>query len=201
MRVAPPEAYRAAGVDYNAVLPGTQVSCCAAPDGRPYLRMTSDRAVQEPFVDVILEMNWSSGRLVREYTMLFDPPSHARAAAGARAAPPSRRRSRAAPAPRAGAAGAAPPQRRRRRPRRAPPRRPAAPAPRRGAAPRRAAAAGAAPAPAPRAAARRRADEYRVRPGDTLSRIADTTQRPGVSLDQMLVALYRGNPEPSSATT
>jgi len=36
-------------------------------------------------------------------------------------------------------------------------------------------------------------DEYRVRPGDSLSKIASRTLRPGVSLDQMLVALYRGN--------
>src|SRR6185295_15234389 len=36
-------------------------------------------------------------------------------------------------------------------------------------------------------------DEYRVRSGDTLSRIAGRTQRQGVSLDQMLVSLYRGN--------
>ena len=39
------------------------------------------------------------------------------------------------------------------------------------------------------------ADEYRVRPGDSLSRIATKTQRPGVSLDQMLVALFRTNPQ------
>jgi pilus assembly protein FimV len=32
-------------------------------------------AVNEPFVDLILEANWSSGRIVRDYTMLFDPPS------------------------------------------------------------------------------------------------------------------------------
>jgi pilus assembly protein FimV len=54
-------------------------------------------------------------------------------------------------------------------------------------------AAAAAPAPAPRAAAT--ADEYRVRQGDTLYRVAQKTQRDGVSLDQMLVALFRNNPE------
>ena len=48
LRVAPPEAYRAAGVDYNAVLPGTQVQLLKRPDGRSYLRVTSDRAVVEP---------------------------------------------------------------------------------------------------------------------------------------------------------
>jgi pilus assembly protein FimV len=74
LRVASPDAYRAAGVDYNAVLPGTQVQLMRRADGRSYLRVTSDRAVLEPFVDVILEMNWASGRLVREYTLLLDPP-------------------------------------------------------------------------------------------------------------------------------
>jgi pilus assembly protein FimV len=74
VRVAPPEAYRAAGVDYNAVLSSLQATIQKRSDGRSYLRLTSDRVVQEPFVDVILEMQWASGRLVREYTLLFDPP-------------------------------------------------------------------------------------------------------------------------------
>ncbi|MBC8055292.1 MAG: hypothetical protein H7Y61_01800, partial [Rhizobiales bacterium] len=83
VRVAPPESYKAAGVDYNAVLPGTQVEFLRRADGRPYLKLTSERGVQEPFVDVILEINWSTGRLVREYTMLFDPPVTARTPAPA----------------------------------------------------------------------------------------------------------------------
>jgi pilus assembly protein FimV len=45
------------------------------------------------------------------------------------------------------------------------------------------------------APAGQQADQYAVRPGDTLSRIAGKTLRPGVSLDQMLVSLYRGNPD------
>ena len=86
LRVASPDAYRAAGVDYNSVLPATRVQLMKRPDGRSYLRVTSDRAVLEPFVDVILEMNWASGRLVREYTLLLDPPSTPRNVA---AAPPA----------------------------------------------------------------------------------------------------------------
>jgi pilus assembly protein FimV len=87
VRVAAPEAYRAAGVEYNPVLPATNVELQRRADGRPYLRVTSDRAVQEPFVDVILEISWASGRLVREYTMLFDPPAIARAPAPVPSAP------------------------------------------------------------------------------------------------------------------
>jgi pilus assembly protein FimV len=86
LRVAPPEAYRTAGVEYNAALPSATVQVVRRPDGRSVLRLSSDRAVLEPFVDVIIEASWSSGRLVREYTMLFDPPS-ARTAQAAPAAP------------------------------------------------------------------------------------------------------------------
>ena len=71
LRVAPPEAYRAAGVEYNAALANAQVQVVRRPDGRQALRVTSDRAVLEPFVEVIIEATWASGRLVREYTMLF----------------------------------------------------------------------------------------------------------------------------------
>lgn len=39
------------------------------------------------------------------------------------------------------------------------------------------------------------AGEYKVRPGDTLSRIASELKPSGVSLDMMLVALYRANPD------
>ena len=44
-------------------------------DGRAYIRLSSDRPINDPFVDMILEASWSSGRIVRDYTMLFDPPS------------------------------------------------------------------------------------------------------------------------------
>ena len=71
--VASPDAYRAAGMDYHAVLAGTHVRLVKRPDGRNMLVVTSDNAVLEPFLDVIVEANWSSGRLVREYTMLLDP--------------------------------------------------------------------------------------------------------------------------------
>ncbi|MEP7100824.1 MAG: FimV/HubP family polar landmark protein [Burkholderiales bacterium] len=180
VRVAPPDSYKAAGVDYNAVLPSTQVELLRRADGRPYLKLTSDRGVQEPFVDVILEINWSTGRLVREYTMLFDPPVTARAPAPAPAATTAPVMSSASPA----LVPMAPPRVAQSRPA------PARPAPPEPAAPREPR-----PAPVPKTAAAGGADEYTVKPGDSLSKIALRTQRQGVSLDQMLVSLYRGNPQ------
>ena len=178
VRIAPPEAYRTAGVDYNPVLPSTQAELLRRADGRPYLKLSSDRGVQEPFVDVILELSWSTGKLVREYTLLFDPPVSTRAAAPTPATSPTL--SAAPPAP---PAARAPVER--------------APAPQRQATNPPRTSVSEAPAPrdaAPKAAASEGADEYKVKAGDSLSRIASRTQRPGVSLDQMLVSLYRGNP-------
>lgn len=175
VRVAGPDAFRAAGVEFNAALSAARVSLQRRADGRSYLRLVSDRAVQEPFVDVILELDWASGRLVREFTMLFDPPGSTPVAA-----PPAPAPVAISPAPLPPAAPAAS------RPlavASAP--RAVAPAPSAAAAPR--------PAPAAKPATAAAADDYVVQRGDTLSRIAARTQRPGVSLDQMLVALYRNN--------
>jgi len=204
IRVAPPESYRAANVDYNPVLPSTRASFEKRADGRLFVRLVSDRGVQEPFVDVILEISWATGRLVREYTLLFDPPATIRA--GANPAPgtstsPVISAAPAAPAPLPPTAGRPPSAREQREAARAEARE-------RRAAARTAAAAEAkegkeAAPPASRPPSTAAAgtseglsgDEYRVRSGDTLSKIAGRTQRQGVSLDQMLVSLFRTNPE------
>lgn len=204
VRVAPPDAYRIAGVDYNPVLPATSVSLQRRVDGTPYLRITSDRAVQEPFVDVILELSWSSGRLLREYTLLFDPPAVARApavpttpaavaAAPAPAVAPTSRPTRAEVVASMATEAASRAEARRAA---------AAPAPSGETAeattstskPSRRAVAAPAPAvPQREASGGSSGSEYRVKPGDTLSRVAGRLQPSGVSLDQMLVGLYQGN--------
>ncbi len=203
IRVAPPEAYRAANVDYNPVLPTTRATLQKRADGRLYVRLVSDRGVQEPFVDVILEISWATGRLVREYTLLFDPPAAQRApatqaqggtttspviSAAPPAATPLPPATSPAPSAREQRDAAAREQRAARDAQREAERQAAKEREGRlGIAPRRrigqcARAAGAG------------VDEYRVQSGDTLSKIAGRTQRPGVSLDQMLVALFRANP-------
>jgi len=205
VRIASAEAYRAAGVDYNAVLSSTQATLARRADGRPYLRVTSDRAVQEPFIEVILELTWSSGRLVREFTLLFDPPG-VRTAPPVQAAAPVAPVISAAPSPAPAAPAPAPVAVARPAPMPAPAPAPRAPLPAPAPAPTAAAApAPARPAPAPRPPAAAPASppvaaapggkRYQVRPGDTLYRVAGRNQASGVSLDQMLVGLYRANPD------
>ena len=208
VRVATPETYRAAGVDYNQVLSATSIALQRRADGRPYLRITSDRSVQEPFVDVILDLSWSTGRLVREYTLLFDPPSTRQAAQTTSPVIEAPAQPAPAPAPQpaaetrpsrpVAAAPAAPEASKPARPQRPAPAPKPVPAP----APEASAAVVEPPPPAPRvdpaetkAEAAAEGGTVRVKAGDTLSRIANRTQQPGVSLDQMLVGLYRSNPK------
>ena len=41
--------------------------------GRQFVRISSTQPLNEPFVDLLLELAWDNGRLVREYTFLLDP--------------------------------------------------------------------------------------------------------------------------------
>jgi pilus assembly protein FimV len=40
---------------------------------RHFVLVTSTQSVNEPFIEILLELNSSSGKLTREYTMLIDP--------------------------------------------------------------------------------------------------------------------------------
>jgi pilus assembly protein FimV len=171
--IASADAFRAAGLDFNPALAGAQVTLQRRADGRSFIRLSSDRPVNEPFVDLILEASWATGRIVRDYTMLLDPPAM-RAAAPAVSVPA------AAPQPAAPAAVAAT----------APA---AVPAARSAAVPAQRATQ---TAPAPGAKAAPAADggtKVTVKTGDSASRIAAANKPAQVSLDQMLAALLRTN--------
>ncbi len=43
-------------------------------NGDAYIRLTSDKIVREPFLNFLVELHWPSGRILREYTVLIDPP-------------------------------------------------------------------------------------------------------------------------------
>ncbi|HWP11709.1 MAG TPA: FimV/HubP family polar landmark protein, partial [Ramlibacter sp.] len=169
--VASPDAFRAAGFDYNPAIANMQITLQRRPDGRHFLHLTSSRPVNDPFIDLILEANWSSGRIVRDYTLLFDPPNLRQSAPPVAAVVPpgaSAGRAQAAPAPQAGRA-----------------------APGSAAAPTR-------PAQRlPETAGKPTGDgkKVTVQNGDTAGRIAAANKPTSISLDQMLVALLQANPQ------
>ncbi|MDE2607718.1 MAG: fimbrial protein FimV, partial [Burkholderiales bacterium] len=73
--IAPPATFRNRGMDFNSVLSGVNINLMRRTDGSYYLQLSSDRPVNDPFVDVIVDASWASGRVQRDFTMLFDPPA------------------------------------------------------------------------------------------------------------------------------
>ena len=71
--VASPEAFRAAGLSYNASVIGLQASLQKRADGRLYIQLASSVAITDSFFDLLLEASWASGRILRDYTLLFAP--------------------------------------------------------------------------------------------------------------------------------
>src|SRR5471030_595696 len=71
-KLAPAEAFRAANIDFNPTLLSLHFDV-EQRAGRQFIRITSGQPVNEPFVDMLLELNSTGGRLVREYTFLLDP--------------------------------------------------------------------------------------------------------------------------------
>ena len=80
-RVASPEAYRDAKIEYASVLRLLRFTVEKRGNGQPYLKMTSVAPINEPFVDLLIEVTWPAGRLQREYPLLLDPPGFAEARA------------------------------------------------------------------------------------------------------------------------
>jgi pilus assembly protein FimV len=209
-RLASPDSFRQADLPYTAYVSNLKLSIEQRPNGDRFVRVTASQPLNEPFVDFLVELAWNSGRLIRAYTALVDPAPVSDSAGGpgpapgqaevrqvvpetlpqAEVAPPSTPPANLpeapAPAPRIqGAPERTTPQP---APAETPPGTPGKPMkqPR----PRAATAPEKAESPEPVAG-----ESVRVKKGDTLSRIARETRPEGVTLDQMLVLLYRDNPE------
>ena len=154
-RLATMDAFRQAGIEMSSALIDLTFTIDRR-GARPVIRMSTSQAVNDPFLDVLIELSWATGRLVREYTFLLDPIEFKSPAPAAAPAPAVRPAPVPAPAP--------------------------APAPR---SERR--------APAPVAVDTGSAKQHEVKRGDTLGAIARQNLPAGVTLNQMLIALFRAN--------
>ncbi|MFY9316312.1 MAG: fimbrial protein FimV, partial [Burkholderiales bacterium] len=74
-RLATREAFRQAGIEMSPALVGMQFAI-ERRGGRPVIRLRTTHPVNEPFLDVLVELSWATGRLVREYTFLLDPAEY-----------------------------------------------------------------------------------------------------------------------------
>lgn len=76
IRLAGVDDFERLGVDRSYFLTGIEFTVeIESSTGRGLIRLSSEDAVLEPFLDLIIEARWPSGRLLREYTILVDPPA------------------------------------------------------------------------------------------------------------------------------
>jgi len=73
-RVAEPALYKQNNLAYQGVLSRARVAMVRLPNGEAVLKVTTPGSVAEPYLDLLVEINWASGRVVRAYTFLLDPP-------------------------------------------------------------------------------------------------------------------------------
>lgn len=172
-KIASIEAFRQANIEFNPAL--LSLRFAVEQRGSSYIiRVTSTQAMNEPWVDFLLEMNASNGKLVREYTFLLDPADLASGqsaqvvnpAASAVKSPATSQVANAEPKAKVASVNEASDNIKR------------------------------TPIKStqPSSSVNSDSHQYRVKQGDTLMRIASSNLN-GVSLDQMLVSIYRANPQ------
>ena len=204
--LAPRDAFTRYGIDRPPFLSTLTFKVAKSKDGRDVLLVRSTDAIPEPFVTFLVEVNWARGRLMREYTVLLDPPVYTpgenASSSAPVTAPTTAATAPAAVTPSVSAPSAMPPA--------------ASPPPAKGHRRSRPGASApasrtpvessvvAAPAPLPRrphpptpaAESSGGPATVQVAKGDTLTKIARSLHADTqANIDQTMIALYRANPE------
>ena len=74
IRLATGDDFDRLGVDWTYVLTSMSFEIKVDDEGRGQILLTSQESVLEPYLNFVLEARWPTGRLLREYTVLVDPP-------------------------------------------------------------------------------------------------------------------------------
>jgi pilus assembly protein FimV len=74
VRLASVKEFSDAGIDRPWVLSKLRFAIKQKADGIPYIEISTKDSIREPFLNFLLDIEWASGRLLREYTILLDPP-------------------------------------------------------------------------------------------------------------------------------
>ncbi len=97
VKLAPPEAWSSAGVDLGGLQRSLRLAV-EKKDGRYQVRITSDLAVNDPFMHLLIELSANGVRTIRQYVLLIDPPELFNAPIGAASTAVSQADSTPAPA-------------------------------------------------------------------------------------------------------
>ncbi|HEX4673798.1 MAG TPA: FimV/HubP family polar landmark protein [Steroidobacteraceae bacterium] len=73
-KIASRDMFTSYGLEWPVFVSSVQVKTTRSSDGRTVITLKSTDPVTEPFITLLVEVNWARGHLVREYTMLLDPP-------------------------------------------------------------------------------------------------------------------------------
>jgi pilus assembly protein FimV len=74
VQLASQDVFSRYGIDRPQYLSNFEFAVSRGRDGKAAIKVTSTRSVTEPYVTLLVEASWARGRLVREYTVLLDPP-------------------------------------------------------------------------------------------------------------------------------
>ncbi|MEQ1544401.1 FimV/HubP family polar landmark protein [Methyloglobulus sp.] len=165
--LAPAEKFDEAGVPWSYFLSKIRFQPIVKPNGSMVIKVTSREALKEPYLNFLLEVSWPKGNLYREFTVLVDPPAEYQA-------PTYQERAYQEPAyPLTSKYENYPPQQQEYAPRQRRVRHTAKPR---------------------RSSAGSYGGQITTRRNDTLWNVAERARGAGVSVEQMMIAMYEKNP-------
>src|SRR5579875_680887 len=74
VQLASQDTFARYGLSWPQFLGGVHVKTVRAADGKEVVELTSDQPITDPVLTLLVEANWDRGHLIREYTVLLDPP-------------------------------------------------------------------------------------------------------------------------------
>ena len=177
VRIASPEVFSRVGIERPKYLDSISFTP-SVENGKPIIIVNSNQPINQPFLNFLLEVSWPNGQLLKEYTVLLDPPvlvqpgtAVANNTVGVRAEPKRQQQVTSAKAPQHTT-----------RPTKTVSKKTISSS--RAAVPRKKTTKG----------SRKTTHKYRVVRGDSLYKVAKKLGRKGVRTEQMMMAIYRANP-------
>ncbi len=174
--IASEDAYASQGITRLGIHNNIQVEIAKKADGSAILKLRSNQPISEPYLDVLIQVDWATGRLQREYTVLLDPPGYKQAVDSSDAilaSPPAVNTTASSSAGASSNVNGAQPSIKKSK--------------------KQARIVSVAIEPSEKEVVSDSGQDLTTKRGDTLSSVAKDLQIEGVSLDQMLVGLYENN--------
>lgn len=87
VQLASPESFRRAGMEFNPALRGVTATVKTTANGVSFIALSGREAVQDNFIDLVIESQWATGNLIKNYAVLLNAVNDKGSAASSAAAP------------------------------------------------------------------------------------------------------------------